>query len=171
MKRATGCMREIEMHHAMNLAVGTEIRPVCPNDIRPPDRPWELEAFRPLRMLKLREVLDVVDMTRSPWERAVRSGVAPQGVHLGPDTTRWRARDIDEFLGVAKDGPPMMVRLLSSRDVSELLSISTAAWRGWVRDGRAPGGFNLGEKLQRWRPGDIAAFIDERAAACGGGKR
>ena len=127
-------------------------------------QPWEMPEFRPLRMLRLREVLELTGMSKTPWERAVRAGLAPSRVHLGPNTSRWRAVDIDAFLGNASGGT-LAPKLLSACEVAGLLGVSVAAWREGVREGIAPRGFDLGTTTQRWRAVDIAAFIGERSAA------
>ena len=45
-------------------------------------------------LLRAKEVLKFVRVSRSSWWSGVRSGKFPQPVKLGPRTTCWRASDI-----------------------------------------------------------------------------
>jgi len=45
-------------------------------------------------LLRLRQVLVIIPVSRSSWWAGVRSGRYPQPVKLGPATTCWRAADV-----------------------------------------------------------------------------
>lgn len=47
------------------------------------------------RLLRLREVLNRVPISRSSWWEGCRTGRFPQPIKIGPRTTVWRAEDID----------------------------------------------------------------------------
>ncbi len=46
------------------------------------------------RLIRLREVLSLLPISRSTWWQGVRSGRYPQPVRLGPGVTCWRLADI-----------------------------------------------------------------------------
>lgn len=50
------------------------------------------------RLLRLREVLNRVPISRSSWWEGCRTGRFPQPIKIGPRTTVWRAEDIDAFI-------------------------------------------------------------------------
>lgn len=49
---------------------------------------------RPDRLLRLREVLQIIPVSRSSWYEGVKAGRYPAPVRLGPRTTAWRESDI-----------------------------------------------------------------------------
>lgn len=49
-------------------------------------------------LLRLREVLNRVPISRSSWWEGCRTGRFPQPIKIGPRTTVWRAEDIDAFI-------------------------------------------------------------------------
>jgi prophage regulatory protein len=46
------------------------------------------------RLLRLRQVLEIIPVSRSTWWAGVKSGKYPQSVKLGGKATFWRASDI-----------------------------------------------------------------------------
>ncbi len=53
------------------------------------------------RLIRLREVLDIIPVSKSTWWEGVRTGKFPQPVKLGERLTCWRLREI---LDVAERG-------------------------------------------------------------------
>jgi prophage regulatory protein len=50
------------------------------------------------RLLRLKEVLQLVPVARSTWFAGIRSGRFPASVRLGPRIAAWRLRDIQQIL-------------------------------------------------------------------------
>lgn len=50
------------------------------------------------QMLRIRDVLKKVPVSRSLWYRLVAEGVAPASIKFSARTAMWRAADINEFL-------------------------------------------------------------------------
>jgi predicted DNA-binding transcriptional regulator AlpA len=50
------------------------------------------------RLLRIRDVLDKIPVSRSSWWQGVRTGRYPAPVHLGPRTTAWRESDIQALI-------------------------------------------------------------------------
>lgn len=48
----------------------------------------------PAALLRLRQVLKLVPVSRSTWWSGVKTGRFPQPIKLGPRTTAWRASDV-----------------------------------------------------------------------------
>lgn len=46
------------------------------------------------RLLRLRQVLEIIPVSRSAWYDGVRSGHFPQPVQLGPRSVAWRESDV-----------------------------------------------------------------------------
>lgn len=46
------------------------------------------------RLLRLRQVLEIIPIGKSTWWAGVKSGRYPQPLKLGPKTTVWLAADI-----------------------------------------------------------------------------
>lgn len=53
---------------------------------------------KPARLLRVRDVIGRVPVSRSTWWRWVRTGYAPVPVRVGENTTAWLESDIDEFI-------------------------------------------------------------------------
>ena len=53
---------------------------------------------RPSRLIRLKEVLRLIPISRSTWWEGVRSGKYPAPVKLGDRITCWRLRDICELV-------------------------------------------------------------------------
>lgn len=47
-----------------------------------------------LRLLRLKQVLAIVPVSRSAWYAGVKSGLYPLPVRLGPRAVAWREQDI-----------------------------------------------------------------------------
>jgi len=50
------------------------------------------------RLLRLRDVLQIVRVGKSTWWRWCAEGYAPRPIHLGKRTTVWRASDVQRFI-------------------------------------------------------------------------
>jgi prophage regulatory protein len=50
------------------------------------------------RLMRLKEVLSILGISRSSWYQGIKSGMYPPPIHLGPRTSVWRASDIDVIL-------------------------------------------------------------------------
>ena len=46
------------------------------------------------KYLKMKDVLEIVPVSRNHWKKGVRDGVFPQGVKLTPRVTIWREADV-----------------------------------------------------------------------------
>ena len=49
-------------------------------------------------LLRLRQILELIPISRSAWWEGCRTGRYPKPVKLGPRTTVWRAEDIRAFI-------------------------------------------------------------------------
>lgn len=59
------------------------------------------------RLLRIKEVLARLSISRSSFLEGCRTGRFPQPIKIGPRTTVWKAEDIDAFienLGTQGDG-------------------------------------------------------------------
>jgi predicted DNA-binding transcriptional regulator AlpA len=50
------------------------------------------------RLLRLRQVLELIPLSRSGWWAGVRAGRFPAAVKLGPRAVAWRASDIQRLI-------------------------------------------------------------------------
>lgn len=50
------------------------------------------------RLLRLKEVLQIIPVGRSSWWKGVHNGRFPQPVKLGPRTTCWRESEINKLI-------------------------------------------------------------------------
>jgi prophage regulatory protein len=50
------------------------------------------------RLIRLRELLGLVPISRTAWYEGVKSGRYPQPVHLGPRTVAWRLSEIEALI-------------------------------------------------------------------------
>jgi prophage regulatory protein len=57
----------------------------------------------PQRLLRLRQVLERVPVSKSSWWQGVKDGRYPEPVKLGPRTTAWREADINELVEQGTD--------------------------------------------------------------------
>ncbi|GHV56355.1 hypothetical protein FACS189460_0980 [Deltaproteobacteria bacterium] len=57
---------------------------------------------KPLRLLRLPEVLDRIPVSKSTWWAGVTSGRYPQPVKLGPRVTTWLEEDINRMILVSR---------------------------------------------------------------------
>jgi len=52
-----------------------------------------------MKLLRLKQVLEVVPVSKSTWWAGVKAGRYPQPVkYLGPRTTAWKSDDIDALV-------------------------------------------------------------------------
>ena len=69
------------------------------------------------RLLSLRSVLEIVEMSRSTLLRRVASGEFPQPVRHGPRCVRWKGSDVQRWIealapdGDEKNDPPLARRV------------------------------------------------------------
>lgn len=49
-------------------------------------------------LLRLKQVLEIIPVSKSTWWEGVKDGRFPQPVKLGPNTTAWHARDIITYI-------------------------------------------------------------------------
>lgn len=62
-------------------------------------RPRSLAAApQGVRLLRLRQVLAIVPVSRSTWFAGIQAGRFPKGRHLGPRTTVWRSDEIEQLV-------------------------------------------------------------------------
>jgi predicted DNA-binding transcriptional regulator AlpA len=50
------------------------------------------------RLLRIKQVLEIVPIGKSTWWRGVKSGRFPEPVRLGPKTTCWRESEINALM-------------------------------------------------------------------------
>jgi predicted DNA-binding transcriptional regulator AlpA len=78
-----------------------------PTPLRSLDRPIRMPSSARLqenRLLRLRQVLALVPVSKSTWWSWVASGKAPKAIKLSERTTVWRASDIMDFLTKVQGG-------------------------------------------------------------------
>jgi prophage regulatory protein len=77
-----------------------------PPGVTPPDKVVPAGASSQdvsvLRLLRLRDVLKIVPVSRSAWYAGVRSGRFPKGRSFGPRVTVWRSDEIDSLVNAAR---------------------------------------------------------------------
>jgi predicted DNA-binding transcriptional regulator AlpA len=57
-----------------------------------------METQRKTTLLRVRQVLERIPISRSAWWLGVSQGRFPQPIKLGPRTTAWREQDIDALI-------------------------------------------------------------------------
>ncbi len=55
-------------------------------------------------LLRLRQVLAIIPVSRSAWWAGVKTGRYPKPIKLGPKTTCWRVSDIRALIERATEG-------------------------------------------------------------------
>ena len=72
-------------------------------------------AIDPASLLRERQVLRLLPISRSSLWAGVRSGRFPQPLRLGPHTTAWRASDIFALIeSLERNAAPMVKRCSST---------------------------------------------------------
>jgi len=56
-----------------------------------------------MKLLRLSEVLEIIPVSKSSWWKGVAEGRYPPGYKLGPRTTAWYLKDIQELLGQIRE--------------------------------------------------------------------
>jgi len=56
------------------------------------------------RLLRLKEVLRLVPVSRATWYRGMKLGHYPQPVRLGSNVVAWRLSDIEKLIREGVDG-------------------------------------------------------------------
>jgi len=54
---------------------------------------------------------------------------------------------------------PKELRLLSEKQILELIPVSKSTLRRWVEDGKFPEGFKVSERIVVWRGEDVRQWI------------
>ncbi len=54
---------------------------------------------QPERFLRVKQVLELVPVSRTTWLTWVKNGKAPAPIKLSPGTTVWRLSDVQKFAG------------------------------------------------------------------------
>jgi prophage regulatory protein len=68
--------------------------------------------------------------------------------------------------GTERDGEATMTsKLLTEREVAQILSISTRTLRRWIAEGDAPRPIQMPGRDPRWREKDVEAWINRRPVA------
>ena len=57
-----------------------------------------MEAQPKTPLLRVRQVLERIPISRSAWWLGVSQGRYPRPIKLGPRTTAWREQDIDDLI-------------------------------------------------------------------------
>lgn len=57
-----------------------------------------METQRKTTLLRVRQVLERIPISRSAWWLGVAEGRYPKPIKLGPRTTAWKEQDIDELI-------------------------------------------------------------------------
>ncbi|GAB6112486.1 helix-turn-helix transcriptional regulator [Desulfomicrobium salsuginis] len=57
-----------------------------------------MEAQPKTTLLRVRQVLERIPISRSAWWLGVSQGRYPRPIKLGPRTTAWREQDIDDLI-------------------------------------------------------------------------
>lgn len=52
------------------------------------------EGFKNYRLLRLKEVLEIIPVSESTWWEGVRTGIFPKPVKLGPRISAWKEKEI-----------------------------------------------------------------------------
>jgi predicted DNA-binding transcriptional regulator AlpA len=50
------------------------------------------------KLLKIKEVLQMVPVSKTTWYKGVKSGRYPQSVKIGEKATAWRREDIEKYI-------------------------------------------------------------------------
>lgn len=56
------------------------------------------EEFSSIRLLRLRDVLEIIPISRSAWFSGVKAGHFPKGRQLRPRVTVWRSDEISDLV-------------------------------------------------------------------------
>jgi prophage regulatory protein len=66
------------------------------------NHPTSFEQTDPL--LRLKQVLEIIPVSKSTWWAGVKSGRFPQPVKLGPRTTCWRKSEVQKLKESGTEG-------------------------------------------------------------------
>lgn len=55
--------------------------------------------------------------------------------------------------------------IVTKRGRPGIVPVSSATWRRWVKDGKAPKPVKLSERVTVWRVGDVREWLQSHAAA------
>ena len=83
-----------------------------------------------LRLLRLRDVLEIVPVSKSGWFAGINAGRFPKGRHLSPRVTVWRSDEIERLI----DAVSHDAAVAASFDISEEASAQLPTRR--YRDGK-----------------------------------
>jgi prophage regulatory protein len=50
------------------------------------------------RLIRLREILGLIPVSKTAWYNGVKAGRYPQPIHLGPRTVAWRLSEIEALI-------------------------------------------------------------------------
>ena len=56
------------------------------------------QPSQPTGFLRIRQVLQIIPVSKSTWWAGVRTGRFPKPVKLSPGVTAWRAQDIHDYV-------------------------------------------------------------------------
>ena len=58
----------------------------------------EKQHCRTVGFMRVKEVLELIPLSRSTWDDGVKSGIFPQPINLTERTVAWRASDINDLI-------------------------------------------------------------------------
>ncbi len=58
----------------------------------------EIEKFPEIGLLRVKQILQIIPISRSSWWAGVKSGRYPKPFKLSPRTTVWRVKDILDLI-------------------------------------------------------------------------
>ena len=58
----------------------------------------EVRHCRTVGFMRVREVLELIPLSRTTWDDGVKSGIFPQPIYLTERTVAWRASDINDLI-------------------------------------------------------------------------
>lgn len=87
-------------------------------------------AGEPLvRLLRLRDVLELVPVSKSGWFAGINAGRFPRGRHISPRVTVWRSDEISQLIDAVGKASPAKAGRLPASTMEEAPQIPTRRYR------------------------------------------
>ena len=64
----------------------------------------KMENTKPKKLLRLKQVLERIPVSKSTWWAGVKDGRFPKGIRMGGRSTFWKESDIDNLIAKIESG-------------------------------------------------------------------
>ncbi len=98
-----------------------------------------------------------------PWSRlsTLHAQLAEAYAELAAESGRIHVDGIVDSMAMNGDMAARGRRLLTARDVADVLGVDVRTVRRWREAGKLPAPLTLGDSVLRWHPEDVDAWLEE----------